>query len=195
MVRRIVAQGHELASHGYGHLRASDQTYAEFLEDVTKSKHLLEQISGQQVLGYRAPSFSIGTANLWALDVLLQAGYRYSSSIYPIAHDHYGMPDAPRFSFYPNGQTGLLELPITTVRFNGRNYPAGGGGYFRLFPYPLSRYLIQKVNREDRQPTIFYMHPWEIDPEQPRQENIGWKTIQTLCQFESYRKSFKSANP
>jgi polysaccharide deacetylase family protein (PEP-CTERM system associated) len=116
---RIVAGGHELASHGYGHLRASDQTRAEFANDIRSAKALLEDIGGQAVLGYRAPSFSIGRANLWALDELLEAGYRYSSSIYPIAHDHYGMPEAPRFAFYPNGPDGLLEVPITTVQMMG----------------------------------------------------------------------------
>ena len=176
MVKRIVKEGHELASHGYGHLRASDQTRAEFHDDVSRSKALLESIGGQAVLGYRAPSFSIGTNNLWALDVLLEAGYKYSSSIYPIKHDHYGMPDAPRFSFYPNGKDGLLELPITTVRVMQRNLPAGGGGYFRLFPYQLSRWLLNRVNRLDKQPGIFYFHPWEVDPEQPRQLGIGMKT-------------------
>lgn len=176
MVRRIVEQGHELASHGYGHLRASDQTPEEFAEDVASSKAILEDLSGQPVLGYRAPSFSIGTNNLWALDVLLQEGYLYSSSIYPIRHDHYGMPHAPRFRFYPNGEDGLLELPITTVRFMQRNFPAGGGGYFRLFPYALSRWLLQHVNQRDKQSGIFYFHPWEVDPGQPRQTNIGMKT-------------------
>lgn len=176
MVKRIVREGHELASHGYGHLRASDQSRAEFQDDVSRSKALLESIGGQAVVGYRAPSFSIGTNNLWALDVLLNAGYKYSSSIYPIKHDHYGMPDAPRFSFYPNGPDGLLELPITTVRFMQRNLPAGGGGYFRLFPYPLSRWLLNRVNRQDKQAGIFYFHPWEVDPEQPRQQGVGMKT-------------------
>jgi len=176
MVRRIVAGGHELASHGYGHLRASDQSRAEFMDDVARSKAILEDIGGQRVLGYRAPSFSIGPGNLWALDVLQEAGYRYSSSIYPIAHDHYGMPDAPRFAFHPNGSDGLLEVPITTVRIGQRNLPAGGGGYFRLLPYALSRRLMRRVNREDGQPAIFYFHPWEIDPGQPRPEGIGLKT-------------------
>lgn len=176
MVRRIVAGGHELASHGYGHLRASDQDHAEFTDDIVRSKALLEDIGGQSVLGYRAPSFSIGARNLWTLDALLEAGYRYSSSIYPIEHDHYGMPDAPRFAFYPNGRDTLLEIPITTVRLMQRNLPAGGGGYFRLLPYAVSRWLMQRVNQEDRQPAIFYFHPWEIDPEQPRQANIGLKT-------------------
>jgi polysaccharide deacetylase family protein (PEP-CTERM system associated) len=176
VVKRIVAGGHELASHGYGHLRASDQTRAEFDNDVRSSKALLEDIGGQAVVGYRAPSFSIGRDNLWALDVLLEAGYRYSSSIYPVVHDHYGMPEAPRFAFYPNGTDGLLEVPITTVQMLKRKLPAGGGGYFRLLPYALSRWMMAKVNQDDRQPTLFYFHPWEIDPDQPRPEGIGAKS-------------------
>jgi polysaccharide deacetylase family protein (PEP-CTERM system associated) len=176
VVRAIVDEGHELASHGYGHLRASDQSEEEFRDDITRSKAVLEDISGQQVLGYRAPSFSIGTRNLWAVDTLRNAGYRYSSSIYPIQHDHYGMPDAPRFAFYPNGEDGLLEVPITTVRMMDRNLPAGGGGYFRFFPYAVSRWFLNKVNRDDRESGIFYFHPWEIDPGQPRQQGVGFKT-------------------
>ena len=172
MVRRIVAAGHELASHGYSHLRASDQDRAQFDNDIRSSKALLEDIGGQAVLGYRAPSFSIGHRNLWALEALQEAGYRYSSSIYPIAHDHYGMPDAPRFAFYPHGPDGLLEVPVTTVNMLGRNLPAGGGGYFRLLPYALSRWMMQKVNREDRQPALFYFHPWELDPGQPRPQGL-----------------------
>jgi polysaccharide deacetylase family protein (PEP-CTERM system associated) len=176
MVKKIVAAGHELASHGYGHLRASDQTRAQFDNDIRSSKALLEDIGGQEVIGYRAPSFSIGHANLWALEALQEAGYRYSSSIYPIAHDHYGMPDAPRFAFYPHGPDGLLEVPVTTVNMLGRNLPAGGGGYFRLLPYALSRWMMQKVNREDRQPALFYFHPWELDPGQPRPEGLDAKS-------------------
>ncbi len=176
LVRRIVAAGHELASHGYGHLRASDQSRAQFDNDIRSSKALLEDIGGQAVLGYRAPSFSIGHANLWALEALQEAGYRYSSSIYPIAHDHYGMPDAPRFAFYPHGPDGLLEVPVTTVNMLGRNLPAGGGGYFRLLPYALSRWMMQKVNREDRQPALFYFHPWELDPGQPRPQGLDAKS-------------------
>lgn len=176
MVKKIVAAGHELASHGYGHLRASDQTRAQFDNDIRSSKALLEDIGGQAVLGYRAPSFSIGHANLWALEALQEAGYRYSSSIYPIAHDHYGMPDAPRFAFYPHGPDGLLEVPVTTVNMLGRNLPAGGGGYFRLLPYALSRWMMQKVNREDRQPALFYFHPWELDPGQPRPQGLDAKS-------------------
>ena len=135
-----------------------------------------EELAGTEVKGYRAPSFSIGAGNLWALDTLREAGYRYSSSIYPIRHDHYGMPAAPRFASQPRGRDGLVELPITTLRLFERNLPAGGGGYFRLLPYPVSRLIMQRVNATDHQPCIFYFHPWEIDPEQPRQHGIGWKT-------------------
>ena len=176
LVRRIVAEGHELASHGFHHRRASDQSRSEFLQDVDSAKKLLEDLAGVPVLGYRAPSFSIGEGNLWALDVLREAGYRYSSSIYPIAHDHYGMPDAPRFAHQPAAGNGLLELPATTLRVFNRNWPASGGGYFRLLPYAVSRALIRHINRHDRQPAIFYFHPWEIDPEQPVQRGIGFKS-------------------
>jgi polysaccharide deacetylase family protein (PEP-CTERM system associated) len=168
LVRDIVRNGHELASHGSGHLRASEQSPAAFLDDVTRSKKLLEDLGGMAVIGYRAPSFSIGANNQWAFDTLQEAGYLYSSSIYPIRHDHYGMPDAPRFKFQP--RTGLYELPITTVHLFGRNLPASGGGYFRLLPYAVSRWLMLHVNETDRQPCIFYCHPWEFDPEQPRQQ-------------------------
>lgn len=176
VVRLIVDNGHELASHGYNHHRVSDQSPDEFLDDITRSKKLLEDLGGQAVIGYRAPSFSIGARNPWALDTLQEAGYLYSSSIYPIHHDHYGMPDAPRFKFHPRGPNGLVELPPTTVKLFGRNLPASGGGYFRLLPYSLSRWLMKHVNHTDLQPCIFYFHPWEIDPEQPRQKNIGLKT-------------------
>lgn len=176
LVRRVLAEGHEVASHGYGHMRASDQKREEFLADVTRAKGLLEDIGGAAVTGYRAPSFSIGPRNLWALECLQQAGYRYSSSIYPIRHDHYGMPDAPRFAYHPANAPGLLELPITTIRMGGRNYPAGGGGYFRLLPYHFSRWCMRRVNRIDRQACIFYFHPWELDVHQPRPEGVGFKT-------------------
>ncbi len=174
LVRRIVHGGHEVASHGYGHERASDLNAADFSADVGRAKKMLEDISGHEVKGYRAPSFSIGAGNLWAFDCLERAGYRYSSSIYPIRHDHYGMPDAPRFAH--RVRSGLLELPVTTARFFNRNWPASGGGYFRLLPYPLSRWLLQKVNELDRQAAIFYFHPWEIDAEQPRIPGISAKT-------------------
>lgn len=174
MVRRIVEQGHELASHGYGHQRASDLTETEFFDDVQRAKNILEDIGGQSVLGYRAPSFSIGTGNLWALDTLLKAGYRYSSSIYPVKHDHYGMPDAPRFVH--EVRPGLLEVPPTTLRLFDRNLPSSGGGFFRLLPYSISRWMLQQVNARDAESAIFYFHPWEIDAEQPRVAGIDAKT-------------------
>ena len=173
LVRRLVAEGHELASHGFGHERASDLSHEEFLLDVRRAKDVLENISGHPVKGYRAPSFSIGTDNLWAFDCLAEAGYAYSSSIYPIQHDHYGMPDAPRFAFA--ARSGLIEIPVTTVRLFNRNLPSSGGGYFRLFPYALSRWLLARVNRLDRMPGIFYFHPWEIDPGQPVVQGIDAK--------------------
>ena len=176
MLRRVADAGHEVASHGYAHLRASEQSAAQFADDVRRSKTILEQITGLAVRGYRAPSFSIGAANLWAFDVLLEAGYRYSSSIYPIRHDHYGMPDAPRFAWRPRGPQGMLELPVSTVRLRGRNLPAGGGGYFRLMPYALSRWLLRRINSRDGQAGIFYFHPWELDPGQPRPPGLSAKT-------------------
>ena len=174
IVRRIVAEGHELASHGYGHERASDLTEAAFTTDVTRAKKLLEDIAGVPVLGYRAPSFSIGTGNLWAFDVLARAGHRYSSSIYPIQHDHYGMPDSPRFAYRLG--SGMLEIPVTTLRMGKRNLPSSGGGYFRLLPYAVSRWMLRRVNRQDRESAVFYFHPWEIDPGQPRVAGIDAKT-------------------
>jgi polysaccharide deacetylase family protein (PEP-CTERM system associated) len=174
IVRRIVQEGHELASHGYGHERVSDLTEPAFVEDITRSKALLEDLGGIAVRGYRAPSFSIGEGNLWAFDCLAQAGYRYSSSIYPIRHDHYGMPDAPRFAH--EVRPGLLEVPITTLRMLNRNLPSSGGGYFRLLPYPLSRWMLSRVNRQDLQSGVFYLHPWEIDVDQPRIPGISSKT-------------------
>ena len=176
MVKKIHANGHEIASHGYGHLRVTDQTPAEFADDISRSKHILEDLIGNPVLGYRAPSFSIGRDSMWALDTLFEAGYKYSSSIYPIEHDHYGISDAPRFPYYPKGPEGILEIPISTVRVFGKNYPAGGGGYFRLLPYSLSHRLINRVNQVDQRPGIFYFHPWEIDPGQPVQPALNFKT-------------------
>jgi len=174
LVKRIVQGGHELASHGYGHERVSDLDETAFTEDVTRAKAILEDLGGRPVLGYRAPSFSIGRGNLWAFDVLARAGYRYSSSIYPIAHDHYGMPESPRFAY--RLANDLLEVPVTTLRMAGRNLPSSGGGYFRLLPYTLSRWMIGRVNRADREAAVFYFHPWEIDAGQPRIAGIDAKT-------------------
>ncbi|MFO1226680.1 XrtA system polysaccharide deacetylase [Roseateles sp.] len=174
LVKRIVAQGHELASHGYGHERASDLDRAALRQDLTRAKALLEDLGGVEVVGYRAPSFSIGKNNLWAFDVLSETGHRYSSSVYPIAHDHYGMPDSPRFAY--EVRPGLLEIPVTTVRMGSRNLPSSGGGYFRLLPYGISHWLLSRVNRVDGESAVFYFHPWEIDPEQPRVQGIDAKT-------------------
>jgi polysaccharide deacetylase family protein (PEP-CTERM system associated) len=174
LVRKIVAEGHELASHGYGHLRIHQQTPAEFMQDIRRAKGLLEDLAGAEVKGYRAPSFSIGKRTLWAFDRIAEAGYRYSSSVYPIRHDLYGMPDAPRFPYHPRAD--LLEIPVTTARVLNRNLPAGGGGYFRLLPYAVSRALIRRVNEAERRPGVFYFHPWELDAGQPRVPGTDFKT-------------------
>lgn len=173
VVRRIVDNGHELASHGYGHERASEQTPEGFFSDINVAKLLLEDLAGHEVKGYRAPSFSIGEKNLWAFECLERAGYRYSSSIYPIRHDHYGMPNAPR---HAHKIGNLVEIPATTMRFLNRNWPASGGGYFRLMPYGLSRWMIERINRVDQLPAVFYFHPWEVDTGQPKISGIGAKT-------------------
>jgi polysaccharide deacetylase family protein (PEP-CTERM system associated) len=174
LIRRIVHEGHELASHGWDHTRADSQDPDTFRMDVRRTRLLLEDLGGVAVKGYRAATFSIGIRNMWAFAILRQEGYRYSSSINPIRHDLYGMPDAPRVPFHPAAD-GVVELPMTTVRLLGRNWPCSGGGYFRLLPTPLYRFGLLRVNRHDRQPGIFYFHPWEIDPDQPRVPHAGWK--------------------
>jgi polysaccharide deacetylase family protein (PEP-CTERM system associated) len=173
-IRRIAKAGHEIASHGYAHGRVNELDRAAFFADIHLAKMILEDIAGVEVRGYRAPSFSIGADNEWAHDCILEAGYRYSSSVYPIRHDHYGIPDAPRFAY--RSRPALLEVPITTTRLFSRNWPAGGGGYFRLLPYGVSKWSIKRVNNVDQQPAIFYFHPWELDPEQPRVPGVGVKT-------------------
>jgi polysaccharide deacetylase family protein (PEP-CTERM system associated) len=173
LVRRIAEAGHEVASHGFGHERATDLGAEQFLHDIRRAKAILEDLTGTEVHGYRAPSFSVGSRNPWAFDCIAEAGYRYSSSVYPVRHDHYGMPDAPRFAY--RSREILLEIPITTARLLRRNVPAGGGGYFRLFPYAFSRALIRHVNRSERKAAVFYFHPWELDPEQPRVAAAGPK--------------------
>lgn len=175
LVRRIVDNGHELASHGWHHARVSSQTPGEFREDVSRTRELLQDTAGVAVQGYRAASYSIGPGQTWAWNELVEAGYRYSSSIVPIRHDHYGMPGAPRFAFQV-AQQQLLEVPITTVTLGGRNLNCGGGGWFRLFPYAFSRWALQRVNETEKHPGIFYIHPWEIDPQQPRPRGVGLKT-------------------
>ena len=175
LIRRMVNEGHEVASHGFEHTRVTHQGPEEFRADVRRTKALLEDIAGAPVSGYRAASYSIGRDNLWALDVLQEEGYRYSSSIYPINHDLYGMPEAPRFAFRINGGD-FVEVPVTTLRLGARNLPCGGGGYFRLLPYRVSRWAMRRVNRSDGQPCVFYFHPWEIDPGQPRQPGLDVRT-------------------
>jgi polysaccharide deacetylase family protein (PEP-CTERM system associated) len=176
LVRRIVENGHELASHGLAHFRADHQSRAQFLDDVRSAKALLEEIGGKAVHGYRATSFSITRRNLWALNVLEEAGYRYSSSTFPIQHDLYGIPEQPRFAFYPFADSKFMEIPVTTVRMFGRNWPAGGGGYFRLLPYAVFKRNLKVVQNQERQPCTFYFHPWEIDPDQPRISGTSAKT-------------------
>jgi polysaccharide deacetylase family protein (PEP-CTERM system associated) len=175
LIRRIVAEGHELASHGWDHTRADIQDEEVFRDDVSRTRLVLQAIGGVAVAGYRAPTFSIGPRNMWALRILRQEGYLYSSSVNPIRHDLYGMPDAPRAPFRPFAD-GVVEIPLTTVRLFGHNWPCSGGGYFRLLPRALYRAGLTRVNRHDRQPGIFYFHPWEIDPDQPRIANSGWKS-------------------
>ena len=167
MVRRIVAAGHEIASHGWEHILVHNQTPEAFAADIRKTKALLEDLVGSEVTGYRAATFSIGKRTPWAFEVLAAEGYRYSSSIYPVRHDLYGMPDAPRTPFRPN-DGALWEIPMTTLRLMDRNLPCSGGGYFRLIPYWLFRQALARVNRTERLRGIFYLHPWEIDPGQPR---------------------------
>ena len=168
LMRRIANAGHEIASHGYDHARVFTFDRARFAEDIRKARAILEDTSGQKVTGYRAPSFSIDARNPWAFDELAEQGYGYSSSVAPIAHDHYGWPEAPRFAFHPVHGSDLLEVPVTTAMLGGKRVAAGGGGFFRVLPYSFSRWAIRQVNREERRPAVFYFHPWEVDPDQPR---------------------------
>jgi polysaccharide deacetylase family protein (PEP-CTERM system associated) len=167
LIRRITDAGHELASHGWDHVRVFTMSPDQFRADLRRTRDVLQDIGGQPVTGYRAPSFSIDKRTPWAHEILAEEGYAYSSSVAPVVHDHYGWPEAPRFAFRPVEGSPLIELPVTTARLGGRIVAAGGGGFFRLFPYAFSRWAIGQVNREHR-PAIFYFHPWEIDPGQPR---------------------------
>jgi len=191
LVRRIAAEGHEIASHGYSHRRVCHQSREEFRQDIRRSKGLLEDISGCRVLGYRAPSYSISPQCFWAFDELHAAGFHYDSSIFPIQHDFYGIADWSRFGSlaapdasgawrptcdYDPQRPWLLELPITTLQLLGHNLPIAGGGYFRLFPYEMTRLGLERINRKDGQPFVFYVHPWEIDPSQPRFVKASWKS-------------------
>lgn len=175
LIRRIADAGHEIASHGFSHKRVHEQSAEEFRADIRRTKSLLEDIGGGSVQGYRAASFSISDETRWAFEILAEEGYLYSSSLYPIRHDHYGSPDAPRFAHRPIENRTLIEIPVSTTVVFDRNFPCGGGGYFRLLPYEISRWAMRRVNRADGEPCIFYFHPWEIDSQQPRQTNAGRK--------------------
>jgi len=187
LVRDIASAGHELASHGYGHRLVYDQSRDVFREDVRRAKRVIEDLGGQPIRGYRAPSYSITKKSLWALDVLAEEGYAYDASIFPIRHDRYGIPDAPRHP-YMVGKNGhaLLEAPPSTVRMAGTNLPIAGGGYFRLLPYWWTRWGIAQLNNKEQRPAIFYLHPWEIDPEQPRLD------ASALSRFRHYRNLDKT---
>jgi polysaccharide deacetylase family protein (PEP-CTERM system associated) len=167
-MRRIVAEGHEIASHGWDHDRVFTMTAEQFRADLRRARHAIEQAAGVPVTGYRAPSFSIDPRTPWAHQVLAEEGYAYSSSVAPVKHDHYGWPDAPRFAWKPLADSAMIELPVTTARWRGRTLAAGGGGFFRLLPYRFSAWAIRQVNGEAAAPAVFYFHPWEIDPDQPR---------------------------
>ncbi len=176
LVREIASAGHEIASHGHWHQIVYTLAPDAFREDVRRSKGVLEEIAGRQVLGYRAPSFSITRQSLWALDVLIEEGYRYDASIFPVRHDRYGIPDAPRHPYAlcrPGGR--LDEVPPSTVRLAGQNLAVAGGGYFRLLPYGWTRAGLARLNRQEKRPAIFYLHPWEVDAQQPRLD-VGWAT-------------------
>lgn len=170
-IRRIVDAGHELASHGWDHARVFALDRARFADDIARARGVLEDAGGTAITGYRAPSFSIDARTPWAYDVLAEHGYTYSSSVAPVVHDHYGWRNAPRFAFCPLAASPLVELPVTTAMLGGRRLAAGGGGFFRVLPYAFTRWAIRQVNGEERRPAMFYFHPWEIDPDQPRVPN------------------------
>jgi polysaccharide deacetylase family protein (PEP-CTERM system associated) len=176
LVRAIAGAGHEVASHGYGHVRVDLGSPEEFRADIRRSKAILEDIGGMPVRGYRAATFSVGPHTPWAWPILEEEGFRYSSSVYPVTRDFYAYPDAPRGVFRPKGVRNLIEIPIATVRFGAKNWPCGGGGYFRLLPYALSRRALARINRRDRLPAVFYIHPWEVDPGQPRAHGVSAKS-------------------
>jgi len=168
LLREVAARGHEIASHGWDHRRVFTMDRASFAEDIRKAREAIEDAAGSQVSGYRAPSFSIDQRTPWAFMELVEQGYAYSSSVAPVTHDHYGWPEAPRFAFKPLPWAPLVEIPVTTALFAGKRLAAGGGGFFRVLPYAFSRWAIRQVNRREQRPAVFYFHPWEIDPGQPR---------------------------
>jgi polysaccharide deacetylase family protein (PEP-CTERM system associated) len=176
MMRRIADAGHELASHGWDHERVFRMDATSFGADIAKASKAIEDAAGIRVTGYRAPSFSIDQRTPWAYPVLAEQGYAYSSSVAPIAHDHYGWREAPRFAFLPMAGSGLVEIPVTTAMLAGKRLAAGGGGFFRVLPYGFSRWAIAQVNRDEHRPAVFYFHPWEVDPGQPRVANAPLKS-------------------
>lgn len=181
LVQRIVADGHELASHGFGHERVDQIGEEKFRQDIRRAKAVLEDASGSEVVGYRAPTFSISARTTpWAHQVLADEGYLYSSSVFPISHDLYGSPDAPRQPYRPS-PNGVVELPMTTVQLLGRNLPCSGGGWFRLVPYPIFKAGLRRANAADQRAGVFYFHPWEVDPAQPRVGNAS-----RLSRFRHY---------
>lgn len=174
LLKDIHNRGHEVASHGYAHKRATTQTPDEFKQDVIRSKHHLEDTIGSAVIGYRAPSFSIDESNEWAFEVLTELGFKYSSSTYPVKHDLYGTPHWPRFKY--QRPEGITEIPVPTLKALGKQIPIGGGGYFRLYPTFLAHKLVDRYLSQEQQPYSFYFHPWEIDPDQPRVDNASFKS-------------------
>ncbi len=173
LIRRIAEEGHEVASHGWDHARVFTLDRKSFGADLKRARQALEDSSGAAVTGYRAPSFSIDQRTPWAYAELAEQGYAYSSSVAPVTHDHYGWREAPRFAFNPLPWHPLVEIPVTTAILGGRRVAAGGGGFFRVLPYAFSRWAIRQVNRQDQRPAVFYFHPWEIDPKQPRVPNAS----------------------
>jgi polysaccharide deacetylase family protein (PEP-CTERM system associated) len=176
LIRRIVEGGHEIASHGWDHQRVFTMNATSFRADLRRAQVAIEDAGGRTPVGYRAPSFSIDKRTPWAHAVLAEDGYAYSSSVAPIRHDHYGWPEAPRFAYRPLADADLIELPVTTVQLRGRRMAAGGGGFFRLLPYRFSSWAISRVNGAEQRPAVFYFHPWEIDPGQPRVANAPVKS-------------------
>lgn len=181
VVREIAARGHEIGSHGMEHDRLEQLGPERFAADVVESRRLLQELSGAAVAGYRAPSFSLQPSMRWAYAALVDAGYRYSSSVYPVRHDHYGAPNAPRSAYRPLVDSDFVEFPLTTARVARHNLPASGGGYFRFLPYAVSRALLRRAGKANGDPGIFYMHPWEIDPQQPRIRGLPF-----LSRFRHY---------
>ena len=186
IVREIAKNGHEVGCHSYLHRKIYDLTPDEFREDTRRAKSILEDIAGIKIKGYRAPSYSITKKSLWALNILEELGFQYDSSIFPIYHDNYGIPDAPRFE-YKVPKHNMMEYPISTSLILGRKIPVAGGGYFRLFPYWFTKKALKKINKKEKKPFIFYLHPWELDPDQPRFNNAGY-----LSRFRHYNNLRKT---